>query len=56
MATATYQTNMVAKQEKILENQVLIAKRAKMDGTVTKYIAVLTAFFLPGTFIAVSIV
>ena len=42
-----YQTEMLARQE-------LIAVRTKRDNTVMKAIAVLTAFFLPGTFIAVS--
>jgi hypothetical protein len=45
---------MLKKQEVILLNQEIIAKRAKLDGTVTKWIAILTAALLPGTFIAVS--
>jgi Mg2+ and Co2+ transporter CorA len=44
---SVYQTEMLARQE-------LIAVRTKRDNTVMKVIAVLTALFLPGTFIAVS--
>jgi Mg2+ and Co2+ transporter CorA len=44
--TSDYQTEM-------LENQELIAQRTMRDSTVMKVIAILTALFLPGTFIAV---
>jgi hypothetical protein len=44
---SVYQTQMLARQE-------FIAVRTKRDNTVMKVIAVLTALFLPGTFIAVS--
>ena len=61
-ATAAYQaqmlekqSTMLVKQKTILENQEILAKKAKTDGTVTKWIAVLTAFLLPGTFIAVGL-
>jgi hypothetical protein len=46
--TAKYQNDMLEKQE-------IIAKKAKLDGTVTKWIAILTALLLPGTFIAVGV-
>jgi hypothetical protein len=52
--TAKYQNDMLEKQEIILQNQAIIAKKAKLDGTVTKWIAILTALLLPGTFIAVG--
>jgi len=47
--TSDYQIEMLKQQE-------LIASRTKRDNTVMKVIAVLTALFLPGTFIAVSLV
>jgi hypothetical protein len=53
--TAKYQNDMLTKQEIILQNQAIIAKKAKLDGTVTKWIAILTALLLPGTFIAVGV-
>ena len=53
--TANYQIEMLKKQESILQNQGIIAKKAKLDGTVTKWIAILTALLLPGTFIAVGV-
>jgi len=39
----------------MLKQQQLIAFRAKRDNSVMKVIAVLSAFFLPGTFIAVNL-
>lgn len=39
-------------QMKMLQQQELIARGAKRDNSVMKVIAVLSAFFLPGTFIA----
>lgn len=44
---------MLNYQNEMLMQQHLIASRAKKDNTVVKTIAVLTALFLPGTFIAV---
>ena len=43
-------------QNKMLKQQELIASRTKRDNTVMKVIAVLTSLFLPGTFVAVSLV
>jgi hypothetical protein len=53
--TAQYQIDMLEKQEIILQKQEIIAKKAKLDGTVTKWIAILTALLLPGTFVAVGV-
>lgn len=47
-----YQNKMLNYQNRMLTQQHLIASRAKRDNTVMKTIAVLTALFLPGTFIA----
>lgn len=44
--TSDYHTEMLEKQE-------VIAERTKQDSKVMKVIAILTALFLPGTFIAV---
>ena len=62
IATAQYQVDMLEKQSTMLEKQKVIleaqeilAKKAKTDGTVTKYIAVLTALLLPATFVAVGL-
>ena len=51
--TSEYQLAIVEYQVKMLKQQELIAFRTKLDNTVMKVIAVLTALFLPGTFIAV---
>lgn len=54
--TSEYQLAIIEYQVKMLKQQELIASRTKRDNTVMKVIAVLTALFLPGTFIAVSLV
>lgn len=54
--TSDYQLAIIEYQIKMLKQQELIAIRTKRDNTVMKVIAVMTALFLPGTFIAVSLV
>lgn len=51
--TSEYQLAIIEYQVKMLKQQELVAIRTKRDNTVMKVIAVLTALFLPGTFIAV---
>jgi hypothetical protein len=41
-------------QLKMLKQQEFIVARTKRDSTIMKVVAVLTALFLPGTFIAVG--
>lgn len=54
LKAAIYQTSILESQGKMLRQQELIAFRTKRDNAVMKVIAVLTALFLPGTFIAVG--
>ena len=50
---------MAAKDSKVnislAETSAVIAKESKKDSSAMKAIAVLTMFFLPGTFLAVSL-
>lgn len=45
--------NLIAERDKVIQN--VIAGNTSRDGFVMKIIAVLTALFLPGTFMAVSV-
>jgi Mg2+ and Co2+ transporter CorA len=52
--TSTNQLKIIEYQTSMLEQQEIIVAQTKRDNTVMKVIAVLSALFLPGTFIAVS--
>jgi Mg2+ and Co2+ transporter CorA len=47
------QLAIIKYQTKMLEQQEFVVAQTKRDNTVMKVIAILTALFLPGTFIAV---
>ncbi|KAH8761333.1 hypothetical protein F5882DRAFT_416246 [Hyaloscypha sp. PMI_1271] len=50
--TSNNQLKIIEYQTNMLEQQEIIVAQTKRDNTVMKVIAVLSAFFLPGTFIA----
>lgn len=50
--TADNQLKIIEYQVKMLKQQEFIVARTKRDNTIMKVVAVLTALFLPGTFIA----
>ena len=52
--TADNQLKIIEYQVKMLKQQEFIVARTKRDNTIMKVVAVLTALFLPGTFIAVG--